>query len=148
MHEQSSSNTRNPMQKRAGFSHQLLPCCIQGTPCCAVILALQVPFIWGRIVVCQAIGRLIGGVRGTGFTQSVYHRSLLSFHGIYIHPILLVTSWNRAVIRHGRTAPAPAKGTLLFIKIATLSLYLPCQAREEHLCTCPGQMPARRLRWY
>ena len=126
---QCSANTRNPIKKQAYFSRKLHPWCIQGTPCCAVILALQAPFFRGRIVVCQAIGHLIGGVRGTGTTQSVDHHLLLFFHGIYIHQILQVTSWNLVVTRHVRPAPPTAKGTLCSSKFRHYSW--PCCVKPE-----------------
>lgn len=84
-------------EKRADFSTQLRLCCIEGTPCCAKILPEQAPSFRGWIVICKAICCWIWGVRSAGIKRSIYHRPLLSLYKIYIHWILLVTSWNHAV---------------------------------------------------
>ena len=94
-------------EKGACFLPQLHPCCIQGSPGCTAIFALQVPFFlfrwWSNF--CQVICHLIWWVRSTSLTQSDYHRFLLSYHGIYIHQNLQVTWWNRSVTWRVRTAP-------------------------------------------
>ena len=90
--------------KRAGFSAQLHPCCIQGTPCCAIILTFHVPSFREWITICHATCHRIWGVRIRCIIQSVSHHSSFSFQRMYMYRMLQVTSWNPAVTWHAGTA--------------------------------------------